>query len=91
MYRVHLSKWVNPSTARQLRKVSPPPTRLVYAIHHTIFVMAISCKGQVQTHLSTGQAGERQGGVQPFRLSQGEPMSFPLSFSLCVYGVHPFK
>jgi len=26
----------------------PPPTPLVYAVHHRILVMAISCKGQVQ-------------------------------------------
>jgi len=28
---------------------APPPTLLVYAIHHTILVMEMSCKGQVQT------------------------------------------
>jgi len=27
----------------------PPPTPLVYAIHHTIWVKAISCKGQAGT------------------------------------------
>jgi len=27
---------------------APPPTPPLYAIHHTILVMAISCKGQVR-------------------------------------------
>jgi len=30
---------------------APPPTSLFYAIHHTISVMAISCKGQPPDHL----------------------------------------
>jgi len=29
-------------------RYAPPPTLLSYAIHHTILVMAILCKGQVQ-------------------------------------------
>jgi len=32
--------------ARLLRNIDPPPTPLVYAIHHTQLVLAISCKGQ---------------------------------------------
>ena len=28
----------------------PPPTPLVYAIHHAILVMAISCEGQAPAH-----------------------------------------
>jgi len=34
--------------AKRLRRTRPPAlTRLLYAIHHTILVMAISCKGQI--------------------------------------------
>ena len=33
--------------ARPLLNIRPPPTPLLYAIHHTILVMAILCKGQV--------------------------------------------
>jgi len=32
---------------------TPPPTPPVYAMHHTILVMAISCKGQVRVNPRT--------------------------------------
>ena len=35
--------------ARRLRNIRPP-TPLVYAIHHTKLVLAISCKGQARVH-----------------------------------------
>ena len=35
----------NTAIARLLRSIHPAPTPLVYATHHTILVMAISCKG----------------------------------------------
>jgi len=39
---------------------TPPPTPLWYAIHHTILVIAISCKGQ------GGCRGRRRSGVDQF-------------------------
>ena len=37
--------------ARPLRNIRPPPTLLLYAIHHTRLVMAISCKGETLRYL----------------------------------------
>jgi len=35
-----------------MAQYTPPPTPLVYAIHHTRLVMAISCKGQCATRVA---------------------------------------
>ena len=40
-----------------LRNIRPPPTTLVYAIHHTQLVLAISCKGQTCTRPSRAVFG----------------------------------
>ena len=38
--------------ATDAQHTTPPPTPLVYAIHHTILVITISCKGQTGARLS---------------------------------------
>jgi len=51
-YHLHCWNYCN-TIARLLRKIRrPPPTPFVYAIHHTILVMAISCKGQAASEQS---------------------------------------
>ena len=42
---LHCPHWCN-TIARRLGKIRPPTTCLVYAIHHTILAMTISCTGQ---------------------------------------------
>jgi len=39
------------TVARSLRNIRPPTDPPFYAIHHTILVMAISCKGQVTAEI----------------------------------------
>jgi len=77
-----------------------PPTPLVYAIHHTILVMAISCKGQdeaapseVIPPLRYCQLSRLGGWVNPHReqqtIPQGPTSSPPKSFFTPTAKAHP--
>jgi len=51
--RLHCPPWCN-TIAQLLGSIPPPPTSRVYAIHHTILVITISCKGQGVGHSDRG-------------------------------------
>jgi len=53
-YHLHCPPWCN-TIARLLASIRPPPTYRAYALHHTILVITISCKGQGGRHLSVGR------------------------------------
>jgi len=44
-FHLHCPDYCN-TIARLMRNIQPPPDPLVYAVHHTTLVVAISCKGQ---------------------------------------------
>jgi len=58
---LHSLRYCN-TIARPLRNIRPPSTPNGYAIHHTILVMAISCKGQAGTHIH--RAAQRSARLQ---------------------------
>jgi len=52
--------------ARPLRNTRPPPpTHYFYSVHHTVLVMAISCKGQHQTREQSSTAAAHTLRVHP--------------------------
>ena len=63
-------------------RYAPPPTLILYAIHHTILVMAILCKGQKAYQLamwtSRPQASASAGG------GGGEPVCVCVCVCVCV-------
>jgi len=58
----------------------PPPTPLLYAIHHTILVMAMSCKGPPTNHPPRRQQPARHG--SPYSYSHTDTDTETLS--VCV-------
>jgi len=54
-FHLHCPHYCN-TIAPLLRNIRRPPDPLVYAIHHTILVMAISCKGQTPNAPASGSS-----------------------------------
>jgi len=73
-------------------KYAPLPILILYAIHHTVLVMAISCKGQVRGRVNPTKARIQPalclvlGGVGRYTMHKKLP---PVCLGKAAYRVHP--
>jgi len=61
---------------------TPPPTSCLYAIHHTILVITVSCKGQAATGTGRAQVGGALTLAPPKRCSYARGSSVPWAGAL---------